>query len=182
LQHYRLKDLGKRLVSDLIIQARVKATEALKSSLTKKKQGKRVSQPPSKLCPARYNLHNYKMNWATQTVNLATSPGNRLTIGFEVSEYSTAYVTYPTDTANLIYCKGRFWLHVVVSLSESELVDSGEVIEVDLGLNRPAVTSKRKFLGSCHWKEADCRSFRLKLASQFHWNKIGPLPLEKAGG
>jgi len=180
--YYSLKELCKGLVSDLIIQARTKATEAIKSALTKKKQGKRVSQPHSKLCPARYNLHTYKMDWAAQSVNLATSPGHRLTIGFGVSEYAKKYAGYPTDTADLIYRKGRFWLHVVVSLPNSEYVDSGEVIGVDLGLNRPAVTSRRKFLGSRHWKEVDRRSFRLRRALQSKGTKSAKRHLRKLAG
>jgi IS605 OrfB family transposase len=39
---------------------------------------------------------------------------------------------------------------------------SPEVIGVDLGLNRPAVTSARQFLGASHWKEVDRRHSRLK--------------------
>jgi len=180
--YYPLKELCKGLVSDLIIQARTKATEAIKSSLTKKKQGKRVSQPHSKLCPARYNLHTYKMNWAAQSVNLATSPGQRLTISFGVSEYAKKYAGNPTDTADLIYRKGHFWLHVVVSLPNSEYRDSGEVIGVDLGLNRPAVTSKRKFLGSRHWKEVDRRSFRLRRTLQSKGTKSAKRHLRKLAG
>jgi hypothetical protein len=36
------------------------------------------------------------------------------------------------------------------------------VVGVDLGLNRPAVTSERHFLGSSHWKEVDRRRFRIR--------------------
>src|SRR5690348_4701153 len=85
--YYAVKERCKGLVSDLIVQARTKATEAVKSALTKKRQGKKVSQPRSNLCPARYNVHTYKLDWASQTVNLATSPGNRLVISFIVPEY-----------------------------------------------------------------------------------------------
>jgi len=180
--YYTVKELCKGLVSDLIVQARTKATEALKSSLTKKKQGKRVSQPHSQLCPARYNLHTYKMNWTTQTVNLATSPGNRLTIGFTVSDYAKKYLGYPTDTADLIYRKGRFWLHVVVTLPAPALTQTDEVIGIDLGLNRPAVTSKRKFLGGRNWKEVDRRNFRLKRALQSKGTKSARRHLKKLAG
>src|SRR5690242_9628036 len=76
--YYQVKELCKGLVSDLIIQARTKATEAIKSALARKKAGKKASQPRSSLCPARYNLHTYKLSWEGQTINLATSPGQRL--------------------------------------------------------------------------------------------------------
>src|SRR6266508_1045048 len=48
------------LVSDHHIQARVKATEAIKSALALAKKGKRVSIPHSSSCPPRYNVHTFK--------------------------------------------------------------------------------------------------------------------------
>ncbi len=64
--YYTVKELCKGLVSDLIVQARTKATEAIKSAFTRKKAGRETSQPHSNLCSARYNLHTYKLNWQTQ--------------------------------------------------------------------------------------------------------------------
>jgi predicted transposase len=192
--YHTVKTLCQNLVSDLIIQARTKATEAVKSALTHRRKhpaklqefekakqeaeakGKpffrKPPKPPhcprSNLCPARYNLHTYKVNWTNQTVNLATSPGNRLVIGFKVPNYAQKYLGYPTDTADLIYRKGSFWLHIVVTLPDPipQPQASEEVIGIDLGLNHPAVTSKRKFLGSRHWKEVDRHYFRLKRTLQ----------------
>ena len=112
--YYPLKELCKGLVSDLIVQARLKATEAVKSAFARKKAGRKATQPRSNLCPARYNVHTYKLNWQTATINLATSPGNRLVIGFTTPEYASKYVGLPFDTADLIYRKGKFWLHLLV--------------------------------------------------------------------
>jgi putative transposase len=41
------------LVSDLHIQARVRATEAIKSTLALQRQGRKVSTPVSRACPPR---------------------------------------------------------------------------------------------------------------------------------
>ncbi len=177
-----LKERCKGLVSDLIIQARTKATEAVRSAFALKKAGKKASQPRSKLCPARYNLHTFKLDWTKQKLNLATSPSHRLLIGFSVPDYARKYVGYPTDTADLIYRKGKFWLHVVVTLPDPEPIASDEVIGVDLGLNRPAVTSKRKFLGSRHWKEVDRKYFRIKRALQSKGTKSAKRHLRKLAG
>lgn len=49
--YYAVKAQHPTLVSDLVIQARVKATEALKSALTHPKQGRIVSCPRSQSCP-----------------------------------------------------------------------------------------------------------------------------------
>jgi len=90
--YYTVKEHCKGLVSDLIVQARLKATEALKSAFARNKAGRKATRPRSNLCPARYNLHTYKLNWQTTSVNLATSPGNRLVIGFTTPKYATKYV------------------------------------------------------------------------------------------
>jgi hypothetical protein len=55
--YYAVKAACPGLVSDLVIQARVKATEALKSAFARQKAGRPVSCPSSSLCPPRYNVH-----------------------------------------------------------------------------------------------------------------------------
>ena len=60
------------LVSDLHIQARVKATEAVKSALARAKQGRKTSCPHARACPPRYNLHTYKLYWERGAVRLST--------------------------------------------------------------------------------------------------------------
>jgi IS605 OrfB family transposase len=180
--YYTVKEMCKGLVSDLIVQARTKATEAVKSAFSRLKSGRKASQPRSKLCPARYNLHTYKLDWDKQQVNLATAPNHRLTINFTVPEYASKYVGYPVDTADLVYRKGKFWLHVVVTVPETDYLDNQEAVGVDLGLNHPAVTSKRKFLGSRHWKEVDRRNFRLKKALQSKGTKSAKRHLKKLSG
>src|SRR5205807_326943 len=157
------------------IQARTKATEAIKSALTwqsrhekdhpkkvakAQKRGqplptfKAVTCPQSTLCPVRYNEKTYTLNWQAQSVRLSTTQG-RMSIPFTVPAYHTQYQGYRPCTADLIYKKGRFYLHIVVDMPEPVIPPSGTVIGVDLGLNRPAVTSNRQFLGSRHWKEVD---------------------------
>jgi len=187
------------LVSDQIIQARVKATEALKSAFTWKakheasypkkvakaaKQGKpvpkfkSVKMPQSVSCPIRYNLHTYTLNWEQYAVRLSTVAGKQ-SIPFTVPAYSEKYYGGTVCTADLCYRKGKWWLHVVVQVEGPLVPKSDEVIGVDLGLNRPAVTSKRQFLGNRHWKEIDRRSFRLKRKLQSNGSKSAKRHLKK---
>jgi putative transposase len=166
------------LVSDLLIQARVKATEALKSAATRVKQGRKTTCPHSALCPARYNVHTYKLNWNDSFVRLSTS-GGKVNIPFKLPRYAAKYVGCNTDASDLIYRKGRFWLHVVVTLPETEFVSTGHVVGVDLGLNRPAVTSSAHFLGERRWKEVDRRYFRLICALQSKGTKSAKRHLRK---
>src|SRR5215475_11358541 len=63
LTYYETKATCPGLVSDLLIQARVKATEALKSALVLKAKGKRVTSPHASFCPARYNDRTYTLRW-----------------------------------------------------------------------------------------------------------------------
>ena len=177
--YYDVKGLCADLVSDLIIQARVKATEALKSVAARQKAGRKAKQPQSELCPARYNIHTFKLSWDKQEVNLATSPANRIVIPFAIPKHAEKYIGYPTATADLIYRKGSFYLHVGLTLPDVEFIPNGQVIGVDLGLNHPAVTSNRQFLGSNHWKEIDRRYFRLKRALQSKGTKSAKRHLKK---
>ncbi len=179
------------LVSDLLIQARVKATEALKSAFTwkakheqqyPKKVAKALNQgkpaptfkpvqcPQSISCPIRYNVHTYTLNWERFTVRLSTSAGKQ-SIPFTVPAYSATYSGGKVCTADLCSRKGKWWLHVIVDVPEPIVEKNQEVIGVDLGLNRPAVTSNKHFLGNRHWKEIDRRYFRFRRKLQSKGSK-----------
>lgn len=76
LTYRTLKDSMPDLVSDLHIQARVKATEAIGSALALARDPKRkVSCPVSQFCPPRYNVHTFKVDWASGNARLSTVAG-----------------------------------------------------------------------------------------------------------
>jgi putative transposase len=198
--YYQTKEACPGLVSDLLIQARVKATEALKSAITWKakheasypkkvakalKRGKQAPKfkpvrcPRSESCGMRYNLHTYTLNWERSFVRLSTSVGKQ-SIPFTVPASSAKYYGGKVCTADLCYRKGKWWLHVVVNVPEPQVEPTTEVVGVDLGLNRPAVTSNRQFLGSKHWKEVDRRSFRLRRKLQSNGSKSAKRHLKKS--
>jgi len=187
------------LVSDLLIQARVKATETLTSAFTWKKkheaahpkrvekalkygkpapQFKPVQCPTSELCAPRYNIHTYTLDWTKQSARLSTS-GGKMSIPFTVPRWQAKYQGHGIATADLVYRKGKYWLHVVVKVPEPDIPQSDEVIGVDLGLNRPAVTSKRQFLGNKHWKERDRKYFRIRRKLQSKGSKSAKRHLKK---
>ncbi|GHO46076.1 RNA-guided endonuclease InsQ/TnpB family protein [Ktedonospora formicarum] len=199
MTYYDTKALCPGLVSDLLIQARVKATETLRSAFTWKakkeaaypkkvakaqKQGKPIPAfkpvrcPHSQQCAVRYNVHTYALHWATQTVRLSTTQG-KMTLPFTVPHFSERYRGCTIATADLICRKGTWWLHVVVEVPEPVVQRSDEVVGVDLGLNRPAVTSQRHFLGTRHWKEVDRRWFRLRRKLQSKGSKSAKRHLKK---
>jgi putative transposase len=163
--YYPLKTDYPDLVSDLHVQARVKATEAVKSALALQKAGRKVNQPHSDACPPGYNLHTYRIDWESRTLRMSLV-GGRQTIRFHLPDYSAKYAGYPPDTADLIQHDGRWWLHVVVSVPAPEVEPTGCVVGVDLDVSRPAVTSTNRFLGKRSWKAIEGRLFKLKRALQ----------------
>jgi putative transposase len=163
--YYPLKADYPDLVSDLHIQARVKATEAIKSALALHKAGRKVKTPHSHACSPRYNLHTYRLDWESRTVRLSLI-GGRQTIRFHISEYAAKYAGNPVDSADLIRRDGQWWLYVVVSVPAPDVQPTDQVVGVDLGLSRPAVTSNNRFLGKKAWKAIEGRLFKLKRALQ----------------
>jgi IS605 OrfB family transposase len=77
--YYLVKKVCPGLVSDLVIQARVKATEALKSAFTQRKAQHKVSCLRSQRCAVRYNVHTCILQWEGAGVRLSTVHG-RLSI------------------------------------------------------------------------------------------------------
>jgi putative transposase len=166
LAYYPVKEAHPALVSDLIVQARMKAAEALRSAFKLRKDPERkVSMPQSSACPPRYNLHTYRVDWESQTVRMSTTAG-RQTIRFSVPQYARKYAPCPVDTVDLIERSGRWWLHVVVSVGAPSIEPSRQVVGIDLGLARPAVTSNNHFLGQRRWKAIEGRYFRLRRAAK----------------
>jgi putative transposase len=152
-------------VSDLHIQARVKATEAVKSALTRRKQGRRVSAPRSRACPPRYNVHTMRLDWSTGTVRLSTTSG-RQAMPFTLPAYAERYRGYEEDTADLIRRDGVWWLHVVVTVPTPAVPPTDDVVGVDLGIVQPAVTSTGRFLGARRWRNVEARCFKQRRALQ----------------
>lgn len=163
--YHPLKARYPALVSDHHIQARVKATEAVRSALALLRKGRRATQPRSTACPPRYNVHTFKVDWTKGLVNLATTQG-RMRLPFTVPAYAARYVGHQVCTADLLEREGHWWLHVVVTVPAPELAASDEVVGVDLGLAQPAVTSTARFLGKRRWRDREARLFRRKRALQ----------------
>jgi len=200
--YYPLRVQHPHLPAQLVCAARVKATESVKSALTwKKKHEARYPQwverakkshkpipafkpvrcPQSKLTCIRYDQRSSWVNWETNTASLATTKG-RVELPFRVPDSALLYIRHKTWSADLCYRHGNYWLHIVVSLAAADIVASDEIIGVDLGLNRPAVTSKHDFLGERRWKEQERRIFRLKRHLQAKGTKSAKRHVRKLSG
>ncbi len=180
--YYEIKATYPGLVSDLLIQARVKATEALKSAFTWKqkhetsfarkvvkalKQGKPepvfkpIHCPQSRRCPVRYNEKTYTLNWQTQSIHLSTTRG-KMSLWFTIPHFSARYAGKKVATADLILRKGKWWLHVVVDVPEptSEKSDSTAIV-IMCSPNASSRTPHQARL--LYWKTSPTSAKRLRL-------------------
>ena len=175
------KAICPKLVSDLHVQARQKASEAVRSAIALAKKGRRVGSPNATLCPPRYNSNSFSVDWQKGVANLATVAG-RQKVGFVVPAYALAFTGHRVATADLIYHKGRFTLNVVLKLDDVEFTDNGSALGVDLGVCRPAVTSNNRFHGQRRWREVSKRRFRLKRKLQANGSKSAKRHLRNLAG
>lgn len=168
--YYPLRAEHPTLPSQLVVAARTKANEAIKSALTRRKQGRTTSCPAGTMVPIRYDVRSYRL--IGQTASLATVSGRQI-VPFATNPHAAGLLTQATgtDSADLILRAGKIWLHVVVTLPDVTFVDTGATVGVDLGLTRPAVTSTARFLGQKRWREIDRRYFRLKRSLQSKGSK-----------
>ncbi|PZW18109.1 hypothetical protein EI42_06335 [Thermosporothrix hazakensis] len=81
--YYPLRATHPDLPAQLVCAARVKATEAVKSALDRRKKGRKASTPRARLCPIRYDHRSYWVKWETMTCSLATT-GGRVELPFVV--------------------------------------------------------------------------------------------------
>jgi len=175
------KALCPKLVSDLHVQARQKASEAVKSAISLAKKGRKVNGPQSTFCPPRYNCNSFSVDWQKGVANLATVAGRQKVV-FTVPAYAAGLIGNHVVTADLVYRKGRFTLHVVLRLDDVEFVGNGQALGVDLGVCRPAVTSDGRLHGKKCWREVSKRRFRLKRKLQSNGSKSAKRHLRSLAG
>ncbi len=184
--YYPLREAYPQLPSQLVISARTKATETIKSALAWKIKKERefpkkvakalargkpaptfkpVQCPQSSNCSIRYDQRSYA--FYGDYISLTTIAGRQI-VALHLYPYAERLLSrrIEYDSADLIFRKGRFWLHVVVTLPAVEFVPNGDVIGVDFGITRPAVASNNQFFGKRSWKNTERRYFRLKRALQ----------------
>ncbi len=202
--------LSTHLPSQLICAARVKATEAVKSVLTRRKKQQTTYQqklkvaakkgftpkplklaktPHSALCAIRYDARSFKFDRVARTASLVHvqqegKVRNRTVMSVRVPAYYEQYLTpeWEQESADLLYRKGCFWLHLVVSAPIPVVEATGKVIGIDLGMSRLAVTSQPRFFGGKQVKEINNRSFRLRRDLQTKGTKSAKRHLKKLSG
>lgn len=169
------------LPADLVIQARQKASETLKSLDQRKKRGKKISKPVSKLCSIRYNYKSSKINFTEAMVSLSTLKG-RLKIPIKVSAFHKQFSSGKYCSADLVYRQGKWYLNLVLELPTPELKAATDCLGLDLGVSRLAVSSQAKFYRSKHLHSLVARHRRLRGDLQSQRSKSARKKLKRISG
>ena len=169
------------LPSQLVVSARMKAAEALKSVAERKKQGKKTSCPQSELCPIRYDARSYSVKLEAGLASLATVCG-RVQVTFHLPACYERYLLWDTCSADLLWNQGKrgFYLHVVVDTKTPVVCPNGNVVGCDLGIRRIAVTSTPQFFSSARMHTRARQHQHLKSALQAKGTKSAKRHLQKS--
>src|SRR3990167_4396207 len=73
--YYPLRAKHPALPAQLVCSARVRATEAVKSALTRQRQGRKASCPQGSSIPIRYDARSYRVLPRERVASLATVRG-----------------------------------------------------------------------------------------------------------
>jgi len=184
LHHATYRELREHhpdLPSQLVCSSRVKATESLKSARTNCLKKRRVTCPRMMHPSIRLDARTYRM--VDGAVSMSSVVGRQV-VAYSSNPHADKWLPQRVsfDSADLVFKKGRFYLHVVITVPDHAVALNGHAIGVDLGMNRPAVTSDKAFLGERRWKDVDRRYFRLKRKLQAKGTKSAKKHLKRLSG
>lgn len=148
------------LPAQLVISARMKAVEALKSVRERAKQGKKASCPQTTKPSVRFDARSYRLDWSG-AVRL-TVIGGRIEAPVLFDRHSETFKGLKTCSADLVRKRESWFLHVVVEKEVPDHANTGKAIGVDRGVCRPAVTSNGQFLGKSKWRAIEERLLALR--------------------
>lgn len=135
------------LPSQLAISARMKATESLKSVKALKKKKQNISCPVSKQCSVRLDKNSYTLWLKSKTVSILTING-RKKFSLDIPKYFERYLDWKSCSADLfIDHNRRVFLHIVFEKEITDTAANGNLIGIDRGIKKLAVTSTNKFFG-----------------------------------
>ena len=168
LTYYTVRDKTS-LPSQLVVSARVVATESLKSAIKREKKGLKSRCPQSNNPAIRYDKRSYTVWLDREEVSLATVKG-RQRFKIKVPEYFKQYLDWKVTSANLKYDKKlkKFFLNITVEKEASDIEPTTDFyVGVDLGLRKLAVASTpdgkiNKFFDGGHIRAVSERYFALR--------------------
>lgn len=183
LHHKTYKKIRTYLPADLTISARVKATESVKSvNALQKKENFRCQKsgkvpkiyrcPVSKQMSIRYNDKTFNIWFNKNLLSLQTITG-RVKLPINLPGYYKEFVHWKRCSAELVIRDHKVFLNIVFSKEITDPVKTEEIIGIDRGVNRIAVTSDKRFYGGGRVKQVSHKYQRLRsvLQSKKHSSK-----------
>ncbi|WP_411376630.1 RNA-guided endonuclease InsQ/TnpB family protein [Desulfurobacterium thermolithotrophum] len=156
------------LPSQLVISARVVATENLKSAIRRKRKGLKATCPQSNNPAIRYDKRSYTIWLDREEVSLATVNG-RQKFKVKIPDYFNQYLDWRVTSANLKYDKKlkKFFLNITVEKDFPDTEPANFYVGVDLGLKNLAVVSTpdgkiNKFFNGGHIRAVSERYYALR--------------------
>jgi IS605 OrfB family transposase len=162
LHHATYRALRDRLdlPSQLVISARMKASEALKSLRERARQGRKVGCPQTSKPAVGFDARSFRLDWSG--IARLTVIGGRIELPVLFDPHSETFKGLKTCSADLVRKPKGWFLHVVVEREVPDHATTGKAIGVDRGVCRPAVTSDGKFLGNSRWRAIEERLLALR--------------------
>ena len=166
------------LPSQLAVSARMKATEAIKAVKARVKKKQKATCPQSSQSSIRYDARSYNIWFARNELSLLTV-GGRIKIPISVPEYFQQYIAWKRCSADLFIRKNKVFLNIVFSKEVSDPELSGNVVGVDRGIKKIAVTSENQFFGGGQVKRVSRRYEKIRSVLQSCGSKSAKRHLQK---
>lgn len=166
------------LPSQLAVSARMKATEAIKAVKTRLKKKLKATCPQAKQASIRFDARSYNVWFDRNEISLLTV-GGRIKVPVSVPEYFQQYLTWKRCSADLFIRKNKVFLNIVFSKDITDPDLTGEVVGIDRGIKKIAVTSEKQFFGGGEIKKVSKRYEKLRTALQTRGSKSAKRHLQK---
>jgi putative transposase len=166
------------LPSQLAVSARMKATEAIKAVKARVKKKQKATCPQSSQSSIRYDARSYNIWFDRNEISLLTV-GGRIKIPISIPEYFEQYLTWKRCSADLFIRKNKVFLNIVFSKDITDPVPAGEVVGIDRGIKKIAVTSDNQFFGGGNIKKVSKRYEKIRSTLQSCGSKSAKRHLRK---
>jgi IS605 OrfB family transposase len=178
LHHLVYPYLRQSLPAQLCTSARMKATESLKSVWAQK--NKKISCPKSKLCSIRLDSQSHSVWFEKNEVSILTINGRIKNIKFQSYDYFDQFRDWRRKSADLVYNKGKILLIFIFEKNiPDNKISSENVIGIDRGIRRIAVTSNKQFFGGGRVRAVSQRYQNLRLNLQSCGSRSAKRHLQK---
>ena len=166
------------LPAQLAVSTRMKASESLKSVKSIVKKGSKTSCPKSKQVSIRLDANSYNIWFNRNQISILTIDG-RKKFNFSVPVYFNKYLDWKRKSAELFIRKNKVFLNIVFNKETDDIKSTDNIIGVDRGIKRIAVTSNRKFFGGSVLKQRVLKTKKIRKVLQSTNSKSSKRHLRK---